>query len=346
MSHHLLRGAASALVLASACVLPLAAATAAAAPCDRACLEGFVDRYLDAVAAHRPDQLPLTPDVRFTEDGQPLLVGEGLWNTLRAKGRYRLFATDVAAGQVAFFGTIEEDHADPARGTPALLALRLRVRNGAIAEIEQLVIRDEKAAGRVAARTPDPLMAQPLPAGDRASRAELIGTANQYFTGMQQNDGRGEYPFAADCNRIENGMQTTNVPPPPGQARADPANATMYSVQWSCREQFESGLLHFVTRIRDRRFVAVDPERGLVYAFAFFDHAGGATRTFATPAGRQVTAGPTQPWTWQIAELFRIEKGKIRRIEALLQRAPYGMGSGWSTGLQSRSDAARDVTME
>jgi hypothetical protein len=53
-----------------------------------------------------------------------------------------------------------------------------------------------------------------------------------------------------------------------------------------------------------------------------------------------------QPWTWQIAELFKVEKGKIRKIEALLQRSPYGMTSGWSTWPQGMSDHARDVTME
>ena len=55
------------------------------------------------------------------------------------------------------------------------------------------------------------------------SRVDLVATANAYFTGMQQNDGKGEYPFAADCNRIENGMQTTNRPSPAGEARPDRA---------------------------------------------------------------------------------------------------------------------------
>jgi len=30
----------------------------AAAPCDRACLEGFVDRYFDALLAHDPKLVP------------------------------------------------------------------------------------------------------------------------------------------------------------------------------------------------------------------------------------------------------------------------------------------------
>ncbi len=320
---------------------------ALAADCNRACLEGFVDRYLDAVIANQPGAVPLAPNVRFTEDGQQLVIGDGLWNTLRAKGRYRLFVSDVPAGQVAFLGSIEEDHRDPNQGTPALLALRLKVRNQQIAEIEQIVIRDENAAKRVEALgAPNPLYLQSIPANERMSRADLISTANKYFSGMQQNDGKGDYPFAPDCNRLENGMQSTNAPTPAGEKRPDPKTSTGYSAQWTCLEQFQSGLLHFVNRIRDRRFVAVDEERGIVFAFGFFDHSGGATRTFTVPDGRTVTAGPVQPWTWELAELFKIEKGKIRKIEALLHRSPYGMASGWSTWTQGMSDAARDVTME
>jgi len=102
------------------------------------------------------------------------------------------------------------------------------------------------------------------------------------------------------------------------------------------KEQFESGLLHFVTRIRDRCFVAVDAEPGLVFSLIFFDHSAGKTRTIQTPNGRTVTAGPTSPWTWELAEMFKIEKGKIRRIEAIIERAPYGMNSGSSNLEDSR----------
>jgi len=314
--------------------------------CNRACLESYVDRYLDAVVANQPSMVPLAPGVRFTEDGQQLVVGDGLWNTMRAKGAYRLFVTDVPAGQVAFLGSIEEDHRDPAQGTPALIALRLKVKAMQITEIEQIVVRDENAAKRVNALTPHPVYLQSVPAAERMSRADLITTANKYFTGMQKNDGKGDYPFADDCNRLENGAQTTNAPTPAGQTRPDPKTSLTYSAQWSCMEQFRSGLLHFVNRIRDRRFVAVDEERGMVFAFGFFDHSGGASRTFSTPDGRTVTSGPVQPWTWQMGELFKIEKGRIRKIEAFLHRSAYGMNSGWSTWAQGMSDAGRDVTME
>jgi hypothetical protein len=318
----------------------------AAAPCDRACLEGFVDRYFDALLAHDPKLVPLAAGVRYTEDGQRLAIGDGLWRTMRAKGHYRLFVTDPHAGQVAVIATIQEENRDPAKGTEVLMALRLRVKDQQISEIEELMVRDEKPALAMDGKSVDPIYLATVPPTERTSRAELIATANKYFTGMQKNDGKGDYPFADDCNRLENGMQTTNAPTPPGQTRPDPKTAATYSAQWGCMEQFKSGLLHFVSRIRDRRYVAVDEEHGIVFAFGFFDHEGGDTRHFTTPDGRQVVNGPVQPWTWELAELFKVQGGKIHRIQAILQRSPYGMNSGWSTWAQGMSDQARDVSMK
>jgi hypothetical protein len=347
MRTSLLRGAACALLLGS-----ISAHAAQSTSCDRACLEGFVDRYLDAVTINKPAQVPLSPNVRFTEDGQRLPIGDGLWNTMKGKGKYRLFVTDVPAGQVTFFGTIQEDHRDADKFNGSLLALRLRVHDMQIAEIEQIVMRQaDTDAGRATYARVDgmathPLYLQSVPAAERMPRSELVTQGNKYFSGMQKNDGKGDYPFAPDCVRHENGGQSTGQPTPAGQTKPDPQTATGYSAQWNCLEQFQSGLLHFVNRIRDRRFVAIDQERGIVFAFGFFDHSGGETRHFRTPSGREVIAGPVQPWSWQIAEIFKIEKGRIRKIDAFLQRAPYGMNSGWSTWEQGMSDQARDVTME
>ncbi len=81
---------------------------------------------------------------------------------------------------------------------------------------------------------------------------------------------------------------------------------------------------NIVSRIRDRRFVAVDRERGIVFAFGFFDH-------------------ESINWTWQIAELFKIEKGMIRRIEAVFLRSAYGLNSGWSTYEQGMSDQIQSI---
>jgi hypothetical protein len=335
--------------------------------CDRACLEGFVDRYLDAVIAHDPKMIPLSRNVKFTENGVRLEIGDSQWKTVTGKGPYRLFVTDPEAGQVAFIGTVREE----ARGSeqsPTAIAVRLKVENRQITEIETLLVRSTAAQNPPRGAAPAPTAAAPRPAftgaavnmdrlgkphasffevippAERMSREDLIKTANMYFSGMEKNDGKGVYPFTDDCNRIENGNLSTNVPVREGETRPDPKTSNSYSSAWSCKEQFESGLIHFVWRIRDRRFVAVDRERGLVYSFVFFDHALGKDRVYQTPAGRTVTGGPPDPWTWQIAELFKIEKGKIRQIEAILLRAPYGMNSGWSGWEDGLSSGARDVT--
>ena len=334
------------LLLLAAMVLALLDVPAyAQQKCDRACLEGIADNYLDALAAHDPKKLPLAPAFKYTENGQRLLPGDGFWNSVRGKGTYKLHVADVAVGQVVTFATMREELQAVGRGgpprpaVPMIMAVRLKVDNRRLTEIETLLAHSEGGAKNLEARgKPREAFFRATPPADRASRADLVRTANMYFSGMQLNDGKGKYPFADDCDRIENGGQTTNAPGRGGAPKPDLKTATGYSAMWSCREQFESGMLHFVSRIRDRRYVAVDEERGLVLAFAFFDHDAGASRHFKTPDGREMTAGPVEPWTWEIAELFKVEKGLLHEIEAVLERAPYGMTSGWSAWEDAMSD--------
>ena len=176
--------------------------------CDRACLEGFIDKYLDAMIAHDPKLVPLAKNIKFTEDGQKLVLPDGLWNSMAGKGTYRLFVDDPQAGSVAFIGTIQEEGRTPDMPIGSVLALRLKVEKGQISEAETLVVRDAMAAARLEKiGTPNHLFLEAVPEGQRMSRAELVKTANMYFSGMQQNDGKGNYPFTDDCNRIENGMK-------------------------------------------------------------------------------------------------------------------------------------------
>ena len=304
--------------------------------CDRDCLIGIAEQYLDALAAKDPKKAPLaSSNIRSTENGQRLRIGDGVWNSMTARGSYKLHVADATYGQVVTFTTMRENN------TPVIMAVRLKVEKQKITESETIVARGERAQGGAKSLEtmgkPREAFERETPERERMTRPDLVRTANMYFSGMQLNDGKGKYPFADDCNRIENGAQTTNAPTN-GKPRPDPKTATGYSAMWSCREQFESGLIHFVSRIRDRRYVAVDHERGLVVAFAFFDHDAGPSRHFKTPDGREVTAGPTEPWTWMIAELFKVEGGMLHEIEAILDRVPYGMPSGWGSWEDGMSD--------
>ena len=330
--------------------------------CDRACLEDYVDQYMDAMLANDPNETLFAKECKFTENGVRLPLGdEGLWASMVGKGSYKFYVPDIETRQVGFFGTAREEAQVPGEGNPVAIALRLKIENGLISEAEQIVVRPEsnllnpeqQSSALSAAESiekmgeelgnPHSIFTEAIPEAERPAREEMIETANYYFSGMQKNDGKGvdgtgTYPFTDDCERYENGGRSTNVPLAPGQEMPDPKMETVYSAHWGCKEQFESGLIYFVTRIRDRRFVAVDRERGIVFSFCFFDHSAGESRHFTTPDGREVVAGPAEPWTWQIAELFKVEKGNMRRIEAILQRCPYGMNSGWSTYEDGLSD--------
>ena len=59
--------------------------------------------------------------------------------------------------------------------------------------------------------------------------------------------------------------------------------------------------------------------------------------------GRKVVSGSSVPWTWQIAEAFKIERGLIGPVESVLHAVPYGMGSGWSTWEDAMSSRPRTL---
>jgi hypothetical protein len=310
------------LLLVAATLLVSAASgpAAAADACDRACLEGYVDRYLAALIAHDPGQLPWARGVRYTENGQELRLGDGLWGTASAPGRYRLYVADPEDGQVGFLGTLLEN------GAPVLLALRLRVEDQTLSEVETIVARAQlgsalpNAGATVEARgRPRAQFLRTIPEKERLSRAELVRVANAYFTGLAANTGRNTAPFAATCNRWENGTQTTNSPRPGAQGAPD-----IFAM--SCDAQQKSGFFSFVSRIRDRRFPVVDRERGLVLAFAFFEH-DGRIQDIRLTSGATVPSPVRAPLTFEIAELFQIDQGLIDQIEAVLNVVPYGMTS-------------------
>jgi len=213
--------------------LAAAPRAAEAQDCDRACLEGLLDTYVAAVVAHEPQRLPLAADVKFTENGQRLGLGDGLWHTATGRGGYALKLADVERGQAVLMGTIREADA------PTVLVARLRVASHEVAEIETLVIRDAQVAERLdEIGAPRGDWYEPAPTGERLSRAALVEIANQYFSGIERNDGRGDYPLAADCTRLENGLVLAGdrllVGP---RAKGRPNGG-----QIGCLEQFRSGV--------------------------------------------------------------------------------------------------------
>lgn len=283
-------------------------------PCDRPCLDGFVDQYLAALAAHDPARLPLAPGARFTENGQELKLGDGMWGVAGSIGAYKLYFADAARGQAGFFGVVEEN------GHQQILALRLKVENRLIREIETIVARTTPGGwAKPEALADKPVFREPLAPAERRPRDEMIAITNSYFEGLEQATGKLT-PFDPDCARIENGVVSAN----------NPSGTPMQKM--TCGQQFDTGFSTFITSVRERRFPIVDEERGLVYAIIFFDHAG-RVRTVNMANGTTFTVPPPYdtPYTFLIGELFKIKNGRIHQIEAVLLSVPYGMPSGWGT---------------
>src|SRR4051812_11572462 len=91
------------LVLAAALLTPTFAAD-----CDRACLKGILDQYLNAVLQHKPEAVALSPGYRQTENAVVRRPGQGIWQTAKALGKVQRRYFDTVTNTAAYFGTLDE----------------------------------------------------------------------------------------------------------------------------------------------------------------------------------------------------------------------------------------------
>jgi hypothetical protein len=297
--------------------------------CDRSCLTSLVDSYLAALVRHDATGLPLNRDVKFTENTARLKVGsEGLWVAAsEAPTGPKIYAADVSSGQVGFYGVMKE------RDKPLIIALRLKVVNGLITEIEQVLARNLRADAVANMARPRPEFATALPAANRLPRAQMVNIADSYFEAIEQANGKLA-PFADDCVRRENGGQTTHNakpvpwPVPLGSKAADDAMA--YIGTLSCSDQLDTHVMDFITRLWPRRHEVVDEELGIVFSFPMFNHRGGSgtVKIYNVPGIDSLPLGGSSS-SMQAGELFKIDRGRIVAVEAMGAQLPYGTKSGW-----------------
>jgi hypothetical protein len=283
----------------------------------RAELYALAEAYLDALEAKDPSPLPWADGAVFTENNVRLEPGDGLWNTISARRRsYDLKAADPVTGQVAWFGLVEE------HGHPAIMGLRLGVADGRIAEVETVICRSMEFGPFPSIDTyvaPRPLMLAEVPEAQRVSRERMIAIANGYFETLELNDGTLHTEFTDDCDRIENGLQTTNNP-----TIADYPIAAM-----GCAAQFRLGQYIYDDRLRGRRFPLVDEDKGLVLAGGFIDHTGKVVDVTWTDGVTKTKSVFHFPHSFALLELFKVVDGKIAGVEAVFITVPYNMPSPW-----------------
>jgi hypothetical protein len=104
--------------------------------CDRACLIQFANSYVDAALAHRAPTVEISPDVKTTENGRPVALGEGVWKTAKSLSSRQLVA-DASSGEAVVFGVLTAED-----GRQSLAALRLKVHRGRVENVETVVSGD------------------------------------------------------------------------------------------------------------------------------------------------------------------------------------------------------------
>ncbi len=86
-------------------------------------------------------------------------------------------------------------------GKLALISFRLKLAQGKITEIEQIVARDDgQFFGGKSLTTADPIYAKVLEPAERSPREEMINIADSYFKALERMDGTRPVPFADTCN--------------------------------------------------------------------------------------------------------------------------------------------------
>jgi len=291
-------------------------------------LSGMLGEYYAALAAGDPGRLPLAADVKFTENGQRIAVGTGLWAT--ATGAADSPAVSVAeesygpggyVGQVAGWGMVAEGGDD---GGDVLLGVRLKTTGQVISEIETFAVR-RMAFGRDtfprSLYEPSQRMTPVIEPADRGTREDLVKAANGYFDGVARDDA-DLMPVADDCIRIENGLQTVLNPGRAGFPDTFVSGAGPEGLGLSVRAQIRTHAFRYIEEIRDRRFVVADTERGLILVCCFFNHPGQVR-------GADFNSPYKTPNSFLIWEMFKVAGGLIRHIEAIMAAFPYGMRHGW-----------------
>jgi hypothetical protein len=285
--------------------------------CDRICLEGFVKRYMDALVVRDPSRLPWADRVRASENNVMLRVGDGAWNVASREHPARLVFDDPQTGQAGYFGIIDQ------RGRPAYYGMRLKVSGGKIVEVETLINPPQTGkppspgGGDPQKYRHYPEMSQILPPEKRTPRRRMIDLANGYFATLQLNDGKLFTAFTDDCRRQENGFESA------GNPEFDRPEGRL-----SCGDQFKTGTFIFDSAVRDRDYMVIDEERGLVLSRATIDH-NDALASARLTDGTTIESWIDKPGSVSMLELFHITAGRIDRIEVVHISVPYGMPSVW-----------------
>lgn len=319
-------GVKTALALSAAVVAQTGySASAWAQSCDRACILKLTDDYIAAMVAHDPSKAPLAPDLVFVENVKRMQAGDGLWKSITAgPTTFKITVPDVALQQAGWMGVIQSD------GKPMMLAMRLKIANGKITQAEHILAAPLGGATNPNIATPRPGLVSDIPPGKRLSHDRLAAIGMTYYDALDDNDG-SKMPFAADCQRRENGMTTAGE----GAGAAPTKDDNKSPIAHDCKGQMDSGSFTYIDRIENRRLIAADPQTGLAMALSHFRHPFTnlpykVKHIDGSTSERNAQNMPYKPFDMPAAHIFRIgPEGTVHEIEAVGFTTGYNSPTGW-----------------
>ena len=227
-------------VFAATAALVITAIPAQAQTCTRDGLKAIVANYFKAVETHNMSALETAPNLRITQNGSEIKLGEGFFKT-GGKSQFQRTLIDTERCGTLTQAVIDETPdpnapapagrgggaprgggaggargglpaAAPYTGPAVILAVRLKVDKGKVSEIETIVNRQ----GELFFSPPGVLATKDhdwegiLPPAQRSTREYMNDAANKYFSGFSPNP-EVEAPFATPCDRWEGGVSTTTT---------------------------------------------------------------------------------------------------------------------------------------
>jgi hypothetical protein len=294
-----------------------------AADCDKACLEQIANAYRAAYLKHDVTLAPFAPHVRYSENNAEMAFPDGTWDTVTQEVDRPLVLSDPATGQIGIYTSVLQ------RQTQGFLAVRLRVRDRHITEVEQVIATKRNVSappvpmGDALQYHRDPAMGAAIPEAQRLPRAQIRKLADGYFSTLQYNTGeiRGTR-FAAGAVRHENGMPYTDL-----------------------EKGFKSGRYRYNNRVRDRDCFLVDEERGFTMCRGFIDHKG-VLDEYRMTDGTLARSNYQEPQSWGFLEAFKIDKEGIVAVESVFSAVPYYLRSGWTRKPDPTYDASKSAVTQ
>jgi hypothetical protein len=299
--------------------------------CDRACLVKLTQAYVAGLEGNSAASVPFSDDVRIVENLKPIKAGDGLWKDVTGAGTdFSVIVPDEANQTAGWIGMVER------AGKPIVVAVRLKLDpRGSIVEAEHLYadINAETQLGQAQffnLQTPRPGLLADVPEANRMMHDALIRLGASYYDALDENDG-SKMPFAADCERHENGMVTAG-----GRPTLSPLPPQPHPAPRDCAGQLSSGVFQYIDRIENRRVFAADPQTGLVMGLSHFHHPMDFPPYEVTAQdGTKLTYDRDEemkfdPFDLPAAHIFKVgADGKVHEIEAMGFRAPLNSPSGW-----------------